>query len=214
MNSKVGVIGSGTVAKTLAAGFKSKGYDVRIASRDSGKQATLAVETGVSAGSFEDVAAFAEIIVLAVKGTGAEAACRILGSAMDGKLVIDTTNPISDEPPDHGVLRYFTTISESLMERLQSAHPNAKFVKAFNSVGGPFMVDPELPGGRPTMFIGGNHADAKMKATEILREFGWDVADMGGVETARPIEALCQLWCARGFNDGKWAHAFRLLTRD
>ncbi len=130
--------------------------------------------------------------------------------ALAGKLVLDATNPISDEQPDRGVLRYFTAANESLMERLQRKAPDARFVKAFNSVGAAFMVSPKFDP-QPTMFICGDDAGAKQVATEILARFGWEAVDMGGVEVARPIEALCQLWCAPGFLKQDWAHAFKYL---
>ena len=125
--------------------------------------------------------------------------------------MIDTTNPIADAPPVNGVLRFFTDLDDSLMERLQREFPDARFVKAFNSVGNARMVDPEFAGGRPTMFICGNDEPAKATVTEILDQFGWDVADMGKAEAARAIEPLCMLWCIPGFLRNEWTHAFALL---
>ena len=209
--TKVGVIGSGTVAQVLAKGFKSKGYDVMIGSREGTKLADFSKESGIASGSFADVATFGEIIVLAVKGTAAESAVALAGAGLSGKLVLDATNPISDEPPDHGILRYFTSPNQSLMERLQDAAPSAHFVKAFSCVGNAFMIDPKLPGGPPTMFICGNDADAKARTKEILTQLGWDSEDIGQVEGARAIEPLCQLWCAPGFQRNQWTHAFKML---
>jgi predicted dinucleotide-binding enzyme len=149
-------------------------------------------------------------VLLAVKGSAAEAVVKESAANLAGKTVIDATNPIADGPPDNGVIRYFTNANESLMERLQKAAPGANFVKAFNSVGNMFMVNPPFKP-TPTMFICGNDATAKQVVTDILTKFGWETADMGGVEVARPIEALCQLWCAPGFNKQDWAHAFKYL---
>jgi predicted dinucleotide-binding enzyme len=149
--------------------------------------------------------------VLAVKGTAAEEVLDQCGAAnLANKTIIDTTNPIGNEPPDHGVIRYFTNANESLMERLQAKVPAARFVKAFNSIGNAFMVNPPFKP-TPTMFICGNDAAAKTEATKILESFGWEVADMGMAPSARPIEALCQLWCAPGMLRNDWAHAFKLL---
>lgn len=214
MSKKIGVLGSGDVAQTLAAGFKKHGYDVRIGSRSPEKLAGFVAENpGIQSGTFAEVAAFGEIVVLAVKGTVAEHALQLAGAEhLAGKVVIDPTNPISDEPPDAGVLRYFTGANESLMERLQKAYPQARFVKAFNSVGSPFMVNPSFPGGKPTMFICGEDAAAKAEVSRIIEQFGWEASDFGGAPSARPIEALCQLWCARGILYGEWAHAFKLYT--
>ena len=102
-------------------------------------------------------------------------------------------------PPDNGVLKYFTTLEESLMERIQQLLPDAKFVKAFNSVGNAFMYKPNFPGGIPTMFICGNDDHAKKIVTDILTAFGWETEDMGKAEAARAIEPLCILWCIPGF---------------
>ncbi len=109
------------------------------------------------------------------------------------------------------MLRFFTNANESLMERLQRAFPNVRFVKAFNSVGHALMIDPRLPGGKPTMFICGNDDAAKAAVAEIIRDVGWNVEDMGMVEAARPIEALCILWCIPGFLRNEWHHAFALM---
>jgi hypothetical protein len=113
----------------------------------------------------------------------------------------------------NGVLKFFTTLNESLMEQLQRQFPDAHLVKAFNSVGAPFMIDLQFDGGKPTMFICGNEAGAKKTVTGILDEFGWETADMGGAEAARAIEPLCMLWCIPGFLRNEWGHAFKLLKK-
>jgi len=127
-------------------------------------------------------------------------------------VVIDVTNPIADEPPEDGVIRFFTGPNDSLMERLQASFPDARFVKAFNIVGSAVMVNPKLPGGPPTMFFCGNDAEAKAVVRGLLTQFGWEPADMGTAKAARAIEPLCQLWCIPGFREQRWTHAFKLLT--
>ena len=211
---KIGILGSGVVARTLASGFLAHGHDTMLGTRDLSKlQDWVAEHPGVTIGGPSDVAAFGEVIVLAVKGTASAAALRAAGPArLAGKVVIDTTNPIGDAPPDHGVLKYFTTLDDSLMERLQREFPDVRFVKAFNSVGNALMVDPTLPGGKPTMFICGNDEDAKRTVRGILDAFGWETADMGTVHAARAIEPLCMLWCIPGFLRNEWTHAFKLLA--
>ena len=202
--SRYCVLGSGEVGRTLAAGLREVGHEVRIGTRDPAKH------PGTSA--FAEVARWAEALVLAVPGTAAEATLRAAGAeSVRGKLVIDPTNPIGNEPPEDGVLRATTGPNSSLMEQLQAAFPQAKFVKAFNSVGSDLMVHPELPGGPPTMFICGNDADAKATVSQLLEQFGWEVADMGTAKSARAIEPLAQLWCIPGFLHDQWTHAFRLL---
>ena len=132
-------------------------------------------------------------------------------AGLRGKLVLDTTNPIAEEPPVDGVLRFFTGPNDSLMERLQAAFPEARFVKAFNSVGNALMVNPSFPGGKPTMFYCGNDAPAKEVVARIIEQFGWEGADMGTAVAARALEPLCQLWCIPGLRENRWTHAFRLL---
>ena len=212
MAEKVGVLGSGIVAQVLAAGFAGKGYAVRMGSRDPEKLAAFAREHHVGCGTFAEAAAFGEILVLAVKGTAALEALALAGDgALGDKVVIDTTNPIDDRPPERGVLRFFTGPNDSLMERVQAAHPRARFVKAWNSVGSAFMVDPKLPGGPPTMFFCGDDAAARERVAGILRQFGWEPEDVGSAVAARALEPLCQLWCLPGFLRNSWTHAFKLL---
>jgi len=209
---KIGIIGSGIVARTLASGFLAHGHEVALGTRDPGKLAEFAAEhPSARIGSTAEAAAFAELAVLAVKGGGALQAARDAGPHLAGKTVLDATNPIADAPPVEGVLSFFTGPNESLMEQLQREFPQVKFVKAFNSVGSARMVDPKFAGGPPTMFIAGDDAQAKAAATRILAEFGWDVADMGPAIAARAIEPLCVLWCIPGFREGSWMHAFKLL---
>ena len=212
-NKKIGIIGSGQVAKVLGAGFIRHGYDVMIGSRDKAKLQDWRKSSGtdIGVGTFEEVASFGEVIVLAIKGVAAEAVVRKVAGHLDGKTVIDTTNPIAEEPPVNGVLRYFTTLEDSLMERLQKIAPGANFVKAFNSVGNAQMVDPDFKTGKPTMFICGNSEPARKEVSDILDKFGWEYADMGKAEGARAIEPLCMLWCIPGFLRNEWSHAFKLL---
>ena len=209
---KIGIIGSGLVAQTLAAGFIKHGHDVTLGTRDPAKLADYVARTpGVRVASSADAAAFGELVVLAVKGSAALAAARDAGAGLDGKPVLDTSNPIADAAPVDGVLPYFTGPNDSLMEQLQREFPKARFVKAFNSVGSARMIDPAFAGGPPTMFIAGNDAQAKAAATRLLAEVGWDVADMGTAVAARAIEPLAMLWCIPGFRENSWMHAFKLL---
>ena len=210
---RIGILGSSVVARTLAGGFLKHGHSVSIGTRDPGKLKEWNTQhPDARVGSFADAAVAGELLVLAVKGTAAAEALRLAGAAnLDGKVVIDTTNPIADAPPDHGVLRFFTSLEDSLMERLQREFASARFVKAFNSVGNALMVNPEVRGGPPTMFICGNDDAAKQIVTNVLDQFGWETADMGTAEAARAIEPLCILWCIPGFLRNDWVHAYKVL---
>jgi predicted dinucleotide-binding enzyme len=210
---KVGILGSGEVAKTLAGGFLKHGHETMLGTRDAAKLAGWSKQNPRGRiGSFREAAVFGEVVVLAVKGGAAAEALRAAGAAsLSGKPVIDATNPIADAPPQNGVLKFVTSLDESSMERLQREFPEAKLVKAFNSVGSARMVDPKFAGGKPTMFICGNDEAAKKTVVRILDQFGWETADMGAVEAARAIEPLCILWCIPGFLRNEWTHAFKLL---
>jgi len=211
---KVGVLGSGGVGQTLAAGFVKHGHEAMIGTREPAKLANwLKANPKAKAGTLSETAAFGEVLVLAVKGSVAAEVLRAAGSAnLNGKLIIDACNPIADAPPVNGVLQFFTRINESLMEQLQKEFPSAHFVKAFNSVGQGQFVNPKYKGGvRPSMFICGNNEGAKAAAAKILDQFGWETEDMGKVEAARAIEPLCMLWCILGFSKNEWTHAFKLL---
>lgn len=216
MAKKIGVLGSGTVAQILAAGFVKHGYEVKMGTRDATKLSDFAAKQGgkVAVGSFAEAAAFGEILVLAVKGKVAHDALRLAGDAnLKGKTIIDPTNPIEDgAAPENGVLKFFTSINRSLMEDLQAANPEAHFVKAFSMIGGPHMVNPQFSSA-PTMFICSNHAAAKKDVSEILIQFGFEVEDMGAATAARAIEPLCILWCIPGLTGGGWNHALKLLKK-
>lgn len=217
---KIGILGNGDVGRSLGHGFLSEGHEVMIGTRNPGKEKLvqwLEQHPDAKAGSFGEAAAFGELLVLAVKGSAADDLMAALDeSVYNHKIIIDTTNPIVHKDNgwpslEGGVLEYFTPRDLSLMEILQKKFPDARFVKAFNSVGNAVMYQPNYSEGKPTMFICGEDEAAKTIVSEILVSFGWDIADMGGAEVARPIEALCQLWCALGFNKGDWKHAFKLL---
>lgn len=211
---KIGILGSGIVGQTLANGFIKHGYEVMIGTSDVNKLAEWKSKAGGSAhtGSFGEAAAFGHIVVLAVKGDAANEAVIKAGAInLSGKTVIDATNPIANAAPENGVLKFFTDLNESLLEKLQKAFPGIHFVKAFNSVGNAFMVNPSFPGGKPSMFICGNSQDAKAEVKHILDLFGWETEDMGMAEAARAIEPLCMLWCIPGLTKNQWTHAFKLL---
>lgn len=216
MNSKrrIGILGSGNVGVTLAKGFQSLGYPVTI-----GRRVEKAIEDWDGpVGTFETVAKQSDLIVLAIKGQASESIVKQLRSYLAHKIIIDTTNPIADQPPKDGVLAFFTSFEESLFERLQKLAPEAYFVKAFNSVGASLMIHPNFheSGGsgrssRPSMFICGNLSQSKKVVSKLLTDFGWDTEDMGSMTAARVIEPLCILWCIPGLLNNEWHHAFKLL---
>ena len=215
---KIGILGSGIVGRVLGSAFIAEGNEVMLGTRDVQKAEVvkwLRENPAAKAGSFEETAAFGELIVLAASG---DIIADVINAAytqnFNGKVVIDVTNPIDHtKPPVNGVLPYFTKTDESLMEQLQKLLPDAKLVKAFNCVGNGFMYKPDFGGQKPTMFICGNDEAAKTTVTGILDSFGWETEDMGKVEAARAIEPLCILWCIPGILHNQWTHAFKLLKK-
>jgi predicted dinucleotide-binding enzyme len=201
---KVGILGTGDVGKALAKGFQSRGCDVKIGSRDPKQKSAGEFVT------FREAAQHGDVIVLALKWDGTENALKMADpSSFKGKVVIDATNPLKyvDGRPV-GLERGF---SDSGGEQVQRWLPGAHVVKAFNIVGNALMVDPKLPGGPPTMFIGGNDEGAKQTVTEILGDFGWETIDLGGIDASRLLEPMCWAWVTSAFKSGKWMQAFKML---
>ncbi len=214
---RIGVLGSGDVGRTLAAGLLKRGHEVMLGTRDpkkKGVQDWVSATAGARAGTFEDTARFGEMIVLAVLGRVVESTIELAGTAnFADKTLIDATNPLADEAPVNGVLKYTTGPNESLGEWIQAKLPAARVVKAFNSVGNALMVNPHFSQGAPTMFLCGNSDDAKSQVSAIVVQFGWEPYDCGSIVSARAIEPLCMLWCLPGFLRNDWRHAFRVLTK-
>jgi predicted dinucleotide-binding enzyme len=212
---KIGVLGTGAVAKSLGKGFLALGHDVRMGSRTANNEKAVAwaQEMGAraSVGTFADTAAFGDLVVLATLGV---ASAEVLGSAgperLAGKILIDTTNPLKG----YGATAVLAISGEdSGGETVQRLVPGAKVVKAFNIVGNHLMFRPQLPAGPPDMFIAGNDAGAKQQVTQILKDFGWgEVHDLGGIEASRYLEAMCLVWVLTAVHGGgKWNQAFKML---
>ncbi len=214
--TQVGVLGSGEVGRRLAAGFTSRGHEVMIGTRDPDKRELrewLSGEgAGIEAATFAQTAAHGELLVLAVLGDAAEQAIANAGPAnFSGKVVIDAMNPLDFSagfPPKLSIAG-----EDSLGERVQRALPDAKIVKAFNTIGSQYFVDPSLSEGLPTMLIAGNDEDAKRTVGDVLADFGWpDPIDIGGIESSRELEAICIAWVKIGGRRGAWDHGFKLLV--
>lgn len=213
---RVGVLGSGEVGRRLAEAFSGRGHEVMIGSRDPSKPELrdwLSGDGGgIEAGSFEQAAAHGELIVLAVLGSAAEQAIADAGpDNFRGKVVIDAMNPLDFSggfPPKLSI-----SGEDSLGERVQRALPEARVVKAFNTIGNPYFVDPSFSEGQPTMLIAGDDQEAKDTVRNVLTNFGWsDTVDIGGIEGSRELEAICIVWVKIGGARGAWDHGFRLLA--
>jgi 8-hydroxy-5-deazaflavin:NADPH oxidoreductase len=212
---KIGILGTGVVGQSLGLGFAGRGHDVMMGSRDPGadKVREWVAQAGerASAGTFAEAAAFAELAVLATSWSGTENALRLAGAEnLDGKVVIDVTNPLDFSA---GAPRLALGFSDSGGEQVQRWLPGAKVVKCFNIVTAGAMVDPDYPCGPPTMFLCGNDEGARHQVAGICSDFGWEVVDIRGLEGARLLEPLAMLWIIHGFQTGQWTHAFKLLRK-
>jgi predicted dinucleotide-binding enzyme len=211
---KIGIIGSGVVGQALAKAFAAEKHSTILGTRHPDKNELkdfIKSNPTIKVDTFEVAASYGEVLVLCVSGDAAEAVIDLAGTKnFSGKVIIDTTNPIAKQPPVNGVLKFFTSLDQSLAEVIQKKIPDALVVKAFNSVGNGLMYKPSFDT-KPTMFICGNDDGAKKTVTEILTAFGWETEDMGKIEAARAIEPLCILWCIPGFLQNSWTHAFKLL---
>ncbi len=213
---KVGILGTGDVGRSLGKGLIILKHEVRMGSRsaDNEKMRAWVKEMGprASGGTFADAAKFGELIVLATLGVANESAIKMAGTRnFEGKVVIDATNPLDFSG---GVSpRLAVGHIDSAGERVQRLLPGARVVKAFNTVGSPHMFRPSFPGGPPDMFMCGNNDEAKDEVRSILKEFGWDTVDLGGIEASRYLEAMCLVWVLHGVRSNSWNHAFKFLHK-
>jgi predicted dinucleotide-binding enzyme len=167
--------------------------------------------TKAYAGSFSEAAKFGEIIIIATLWNGTASAIEMADAKnFAGKVVIDVTNPLDFSK---GIPELAVGHTDSAGEIIQRLLPEAKVVKAFNIVGNPHMFRPDFSGGPPTMFICGNDEQAKKTVTEILSAFGWEAADIGGIEGSRLLEPLAMLWIVYYFKSNNGNHAFKLLRK-
>ncbi len=214
---KVGLLGSGDVARSLGTGFLALGHEVCLGTRHPSRPnlADWANGAGKKAivGTFSDAATFGEVVVLATLGVATTEAIRTAGvERFDGKVVIDATNPLvfrEEGPP--GLAVGHTT---SGAEEVQRLLPKARVVKAFNTIGHTHFFRPSFPGGPPDMFVCGEDAGAKRTVEGILHAFGWpSVIDIGGLDGARQLEELAVLWVKTAQRLGNFNIGFKVLRR-
>lgn len=150
--------------------------------------------TKVQTGTFSDSAKFGELIINALKGDAAIEVLKSIESELGTKVMIDLSNPLdfsNGMPPS-----LFVNNTDSLGEQIQKAVPGVKVVKTLNSTNAYIQVNPkQLANGDHHMFVSGNDADAKEKAKELLKEYGWtNIIDLGDITTARGTEMLLPIW--------------------
>jgi 8-hydroxy-5-deazaflavin:NADPH oxidoreductase len=199
MTMKFGVFGTGMVGTTIAGKLVSLGHEVKLGSRTASneKGAAWVEKTGARAsqGTFADAAAHGDIIFNCTLGDATFEVLNAAGaSALEGKILVDVSNPLDFSQGMPPTLSVFGR--DSLGEQIQRAFPRTRVVKALNTIAAPVMVDPARVPGEHATFVSGNDAEAKQQVTEILRGgFGWkQVIDLGDITTARGTEAYLMLW--------------------
>ena len=197
---RVGVLGTGVVGQSLGGALVRLGHEVKMGSREVGNEKAVAwaaeAGDGASEGTFEDAAAFGELVINALPGAVAVSALQSAGPEnLAGKVLIDVSNPLDFSkgmPPTLAVCN-----DDSVGERIQRAFPDARVVKSLNTVNASVMVDPAVIPGEHTMFVCGDDADAKARVTDLLEAFGWprsSVLDLGDISAARGLEMYLPLW--------------------
>ncbi|MEM6818168.1 MAG: NADPH-dependent F420 reductase [Pseudomonadota bacterium] len=214
---KIGVLGTGDVGRTISVGLANIGHNVMIGTRDPGKPELVEWrgDSDISVGTFAEAAAFGDVLVLAVGWSSVEAVLDLAGQDnIAEKVVLDANNPLrfdaEGQPPVLDIPH-----NDSAGETIQRRLPDARIVKAFNTIGSPHMVNPDFPDGKPDMFICGNDDDAKQIANTLIEELGWRTSiDLGGIENSRYLESMAMVWIVHFFNTGfQGGHAFSLLRK-
>ncbi len=196
--NRIGVLGTGQVGQTLARRFAAVGYAVTVGarSRDSASLNAFADDDGIETGSFEDAATFGDVVVNATNGGNSEAALSLAGARnLAGKPVIDLANDL--EPVESGYPKPRASADSSLGQRLQAAFPDARVVKALNTMNCQVMADPSLVEGDHVVFLSGDDADAKDTVRQILARLGWrdvQMVDLGGIDSAAATEMMMSVW--------------------
>ena len=196
---RYGVLGTGAVGATLGSRLVQLGHEVRMGGRGAGGDAAVAWVAAAGAraseGSFADAAAFGEVVINATAGMHSLAALRAAGADnLRNKVLIDVSNPLlfGAAGPTLGICN-----DDSLGEQIQRAFPDARVVKALNTVNCEVMADPAMVPGAHAIFVCGEDADAKAVVGELLHSFGWpreSVLDLGGIDAARATEMYVMLW--------------------
>ena len=196
---RIAVLGTGVVGRTIGSKLVEIGHEVRMGSRRAGNDAAVAwaEEAGAAGeGSFGDAAGFGEIVFNCTAGGSSLDALAAAGEAnLAGKVLIDVANPLdfsAGMPPTLSICNH-----DSLGERIQATFPEARVVKALNTVNNAVMVEPARVGGDHVVFVCGGDAGAKGEVEELLGSFGWPaerIVDLGGIAAARGTEMYLPLW--------------------
>jgi predicted dinucleotide-binding enzyme len=195
---RIGILGTGVVGQTLATRLVQLGHDVKLGARSATNDRAAKWATGAgsraSQGTFAEAAAFGEIVFNCTGGMVSLDALKAAGAQnLRNKTLVDVANPLDFSrgmPPTLSVCN-----ADSLGEQIQTAFPDAKVVKALNTMNAEVMVNPSLVPDDHDVFICGNDSDAKMHVTELLRSFGWrNIINLGDITASRGMEMILPIW--------------------
>jgi predicted dinucleotide-binding enzyme len=196
---RFGVLGTGMVGRTIAGRLVAIGHEAKMGSREAGNEKALAwvaeAGEGASEGSFADAASFGEVVVNATAGAHSLEALEAAGAEnLEGKVLIDIANALdaSTRPPTLTVSN-----TDSLGEQIQRRFPDARVVKALNTMNAAVMAAPDSLGETTNVFVCGDDGGAKAQVMELLETFGWlsgDIIDLGDITAARGAEMYLALW--------------------
>jgi 8-hydroxy-5-deazaflavin:NADPH oxidoreductase len=210
MHMRLGILGTGAVGKTLAAGLNGLGHEVMVGTRDADEtmsrtdpdqfgnppfSAWRKEHPEVELGTFDEAAAYGEMVVNATAGTVSLEVLDLAGEEnLNGKVLVDVSNPLDFSqgmPPTLSVSN-----TDSLGEQIQRRFVEARVVKTLHTMNANLMVDPaQLAEAEHTVFVCGDDAEAKAEVTGLLRDFGWtDILDLGDISAARGTEMLMPIW--------------------
>ena len=197
---RIGVLGTGMVGRAIATKLADLGHEVKMGSRtaanESAAEWVASAGAGASQGTFADAAAHGELVFNCTAGEASLAALEAAGAEnLAGKVLVDVSNPLDHSrgmPPG-----LFTSSFDSLGEQIQRAFPDARVVKALNTVNCEVMVEPSKVPGEHDVFLCGDDEAAKARVAELVQSFGWPperVVDLGDLSSARGMEAYLLLW--------------------
>lgn len=199
---KIAVLGTGMVGDTIASRLIELGHQVMMGSRSATNERALAFlkkhEKDAFVGTYADAATFGELAFNCTKGDGSIEAIKLAGAALNGKILIDISNPLNFSKGMPPSLIPALSNTNSLGEEIQKTFPQIKVVKTLNTMWCGLMVNPLMIGnGNHTNFIAGNDSEAKAKVVALLNTFGWkneNILDLGDITNARGSESVLPIW--------------------
>lgn len=218
---RIGVLGGGSVGQTLGAGLARLGHEVVLGIREvtpetlarPRAQARSLAETGLRVVTLPEAARHGEVVVNATNGEGTLAALRLAGAeALAGKVLVDVSNPLDFGQGMPPFIPAAYAGPTSLGEQVQAAFPEARVVKAFNTVTAAVMVDPGLVPGEHDLFLSGDDPEAKAVVEGLARGFGWTrFVDLGDIRGCRAQEVFVLIWVRLWMTSGSPTFGYRIV---